>query len=503
MQDFSDGYMFPFFPFAGSVMTVILVAVTVIMCLMTTRRDTRVPPGPPILPIVGSLFSVICKDPLEKFTHLRRKYGDIYAFFVGRELTVVVNGYDIISDVLVKQGALFSRRPMMPFARAVSAYTGIVASNGKSWEEQKQLARTALRQLCFRNGTEHIEENIVGEIMVLLDKLDTLQGESINLKPLLSMSVANVMNKIVLGKSFGLDDTVFYDFMEKNFCETEILPARIIFGNCFPFLLSSPIDICGVKAAVAGIEKWQKFLEKRLVDEESCNFHNDFIDIYLKAMKESKDNNLHQSFTKRMMRNTTFDLVVAGTDTTVATMNWLFLYILHDRELESRLQFEIDDVIGKDRPPSLRDRPKMPYMEATVLECMRIAHAAPLAAPHSVHQDTVYRGFRIPKDTTIIVNLHSVMMDPMIWPEPNKFNPERFLSRDHSKVIIPKYHMAFSKGPRSCIGERLAKMELFLYMTTILQKYKLLLGGKERPPLEGRLGLTYNPQPYEVRLIQR
>ena len=138
------------------------------------------------------------------------------------------------------------------------------------------------------------------------------------------------------------------------------------------------------------------------------------------------------------MRNTMFDLTIAGSDTTATTISWILLYLLHYPEVETGLNQENDDVIG-------RDRPDLPYMEVTtILEALRIAPPAPVTIPHSVTHDVTYKGFHIRKDTVIFANLHSVLMDPEIWPEPEIFRPERFLSDDQRAVIIPQQFIPFS-----------------------------------------------------------
>ena len=481
----------------------VFVSVACITYIFWMRRDTRVPPGPPLVPIIGNLLSLASSDPFSNFARLRKKYGDIYSLYIGRELTVVLNGFDVIYDALVKRGSLFSRRPMNPFSVAVLDHTGIVGSNDKCFKEHRRLSQDALQHLCFKNGSQDIENRILFEVKQVLDKFADMNTPT-DLSPYLSASFANIISSILISKSFGFDDEKFNGFLNEHNKVLAALPGRIALVNCFRFLLKLPLDVFDLKTIIRGVVTWQTFLEKRLSDKTKGDTKEDFIDMYLQALKNNEDNQLGQSFTKDMMRNTSFDLEIAGSQTVATTINWLLLYLLHNSEIETRLQSEIDEVIGRDRLPSLKDRPKMPYTEAAILEGLRIASAAPLAVPHSVPHDVIYKGYLIPKDTTILVNLPSVLMDPAIWEDPTKFRPERFLTADQMAVNVPKYHIPFSVGPRSCLGETLARMELFLYLTSILQRFKLQPKDKSAlPSTKGNLGLTFEPDPYEMRLVRR
>ena len=487
-----------------STVVLVLVLITLITFMVLNRRDKMIPPGPPILPIVGNLFSMASADPLANFARLRKKYGDIYGIYVGKELNVVLNGYDVINDALVKQGTLFSRRPQMPFAKAVVDYIGIVGANDKLLKEQRGLAQNALRSLCLKNGSQHIDRLILTGVNKLVDKLETLDGKAVNLKSYLQVSVAGIITSIILGKFFELDDERFKNYLTFHSRNMAIIPGRIVLINCFSFLLKLPVDIFGLKGLFQSVLRWQTFLDERLLDQEADDAGNDIIALYQAAIKENEQENLGQTYNKKYMRNTTFDMAIAGSDTTATTINWILLYLLHNPEVETKLHKEIDDVIGRTRPPSLTDRPDLPYMEATILEALRIANPAQMAIPHSVPHDVTYKGFHIHKDTTILANLHSVLMDPEIWSEPAKFRPERFLSDDRKEIEIPKQHIPFSVGPRSCLGETLAKMELFLFMTSILQRFKLVpVDSASLPPVKGQLGLTFDPVPFELCLTKR
>eukprot|EP00064_Thunnus_orientalis_P002373 superscaffoldBa00000169_g2380 len=168
-----------------------------------------------------------------------------------------------------------------------------------------------------------------------------------------------------------------------------------------------------------------------------------------------------------------------------------------------RCQQEIDQVLeGKDRA-SFEDRNNMPYMQAVIHEVQRIANTVPLSVFHCTTKDTELMGYSIPKGTMIIPNLTSVLKEEGQWKFPHEFNPENFLN-DQGEFVKPEAFMPFSAGPRMCLGEGLARMELFLIMVTLLRKFKFIwpedAGEPDYTPV---YGVTLTPKPYRMKIELR
>ncbi|XP_041099909.1 cytochrome P450 2K1-like [Polyodon spathula] len=164
-----------------------------------------------------------------------------------------------------------------------------------------------------------------------------------------------------------------------------------------------------------------------------------------------------------------------------------------------KVQEEIERVIGRERPPQAEDRKSMPYMDAVLHEIQRVGNVVPMNLLHETTGDTTFRGYRIPKGTPVIPLLSSVLSDKTQWETPHQFNPNHFLDAQ-GKFVKRDAFMPFSAG-QVCLGETLAKVELFLFFTMLLQKFHF------RPPQEvspeqldltPTPGITSGPQPFQL-----
>ena len=230
------------------------------------------------------------------------------------------------------------------------------------------------------------------------------------------------------------------------------------------------------------------------------------------------------------------DLFGAGTETTTNTLMWAIIYMLHNPDVVRNVQGEIERVLGK-KLPSMKDKQDLPYVEATVMEIQRMSEIVPLGVPHSVLEDVEFRGYTIPKGTTVMSNLYAVHRDERIWDQPDVFKPSRFLNENgrivRQEQLIPfcignrlslvfsncrlsicfpyfvqstgsKYNTLLISGKRACLGEALARMELFLFFTTMFQHFTFELPpGEKLPSLVGRLSITHVPPPFNINAKER
>lgn len=152
----------------------------------------------------------------------------------------------------------------------------------------------------------------------------------------------------------------------------------------------------------------------------------------------------------------------------------------------------------------MKDKMKLPYTDAVLHEIQRYITLLPSSLPHAVVQDTKFRHYVIPKGTAVFPFLSSILLDQKEFPNPEKFDPGHFLDKNGC-FKKTDYFVPFSLGKRSCVGEGLARMELFLFFTTILQKFSLkaLVEPKDLDIKPVTTGLFNLPPPYKLRLVPR
>ncbi|XP_060537542.1 vitamin D 25-hydroxylase-like [Pantherophis guttatus] len=244
----------------------------------------------------------------------------------------------------------------------------------------------------------------------------------------------------------------------------------------------------------AFIEKEVEEHKRTLIPEE-CR---DFIDAYLEEIKEAERK--VSSFGEEQLLVLLTDLLTAGSETTTSTLWWALLYLVAFPEVQEKCQKEIDAILGSNSNLQYEDREKLPYTNAVIHEIQRCTTIGPLGVAHAPIQNAKLCGYQIPKGTTIFTNLHSVHHDESQWKFPHEFNPSNFLNAK-GEFVKPEAFLAFSAGPRVCLGENLARMELFLFLTTILRNFRLSWPDKSQAPdLTPNFGLTQYPSSFKISM---
>ncbi|CAM4669659.1 unnamed protein product [Lepidochelys olivacea] len=193
---------------------------------------------------------------------------------------------------------------------------------------------------------------------------------------------------------------------------------------------------------------------------------------------------------------TTHNLFFGGTETVSTTLRYGFLLLMKYPEIQAP--------IGWHRRPSVGDQAHVPYADAVIHEVPRFGDVIPMGLPHALTRDTRFRGFLLPEGTNVIPLLFSVHNDPAQFKDPASFDPAHFLD-PRGGFRKQDAFMAFSTGKRICLGEGLARMELFLFFTAVLQSFALTpLACPEEIDISPLMsGLGNVPGPYELRAVPR
>ncbi|KFP87407.1 PREDICTED: cytochrome P450 2H1-like isoform X1 [Acanthisitta chloris] len=487
--------------------TILLLICISCLLLFATQRSTshkgKEPPGPMTFPIVGNILHLNPRNVPESLKKLSEKYGPVFTIYLGPKKVVVLYGYDVVKEALIDQADDFSGRGTLPLITKLFRGTGIVTSNGETWKQLRRFALTTLRD--FGMGKKSIEERIQEEAHFLVERIKNTHRQPFNPGRFLLHAVSNIICSIVFGDRFDYEDKKFLtliDLIEEN--NNLQLSVQAQLYNFFPTIMDY---IPGPhKQLIENVEKVDQFttdivMEHQKTLDPTCP--RDFVDAFLIKMEQEKGNS-HSEFNTETLTRTTLDLFLAGTGTTSVTLRHGFLILHKYPEIVEKIQQEIDSVIGRDRSPRMADRSRMPYTDAVIHEIQRYIDFIPLNVPHAVIKDTKFRDYFIPKDTMIFPMLSSVLHDSKEFPNPEKFDPGHFLNANGT-FKKSDYFMPFSAGKRICAGEGLARMEIFIFVTSILQNFTLKpvvdLKDIDTTPLISSLASM--PRHYEISFVPR
>ncbi|XP_053438753.1 cytochrome P450 2C18-like [Nycticebus coucang] len=431
----------------------------------------KLPPGPTPLPILGNTLQVDIKNIRRSIKNLSKVYGPVFTVYFGMKPVVVLHGYEAVKEALIDHGEEFSGRGLLPISEKTSKGFGVIFSNGNRWKEIRRFSLMTLRN--FGMGKRSIEERVQEEARCLVEELRKTKASFCDPTFILGCAPCNVICSIVFQNRFDYKDQNFLTLMAKFNENVRILSSPWIqLCNNFPALIDYfPGSHNKLLKNVALTKSY--ILEKVKEHQESLDINNprDFIDCFLIKMEQEK-NNSQSEFTMENLVRSVSDLFIAGTETMSTSLRYALLLLLKHPEVTAKVQEEINYVIGRHRRPCMQDRNHMPYTDAMVHEVQRYIDLLPINLPHTVTHDIKFRNYLFPKGIMIMTSLTSVLHDDNEFPDPETFNPGHFLD-ESGNFKKSDFFMPFSTGKRSCLGEGLARMELFLFLTSILQNFNL------------------------------
>uniref|UniRef100_A0A8C4Y9D6 Uncharacterized protein n=1 Tax=Gopherus evgoodei TaxID=1825980 RepID=A0A8C4Y9D6_9SAUR len=351
---------------------------------------------------------------------------------------------------------------------------GLLFSNGERWRQLRRFSLAALQD--FGTGQRSVEEQIQDEAQRLVEEFRKTKGLPFDPTFFLSRSASSVICAIVFGQRFDYADESFLD----------LLLLKLPHFNSFPYPTLQLYEMFSWimrflpgahKQIFQDLEDINSFILERIkANQASLDRDNprDFIDCFLLQM-EKEILNPTTEFHLRNLVLTAFNLFFVGTETSHDGESWCLQpgHVLCPACLPlEKMTQEIDRVIGRSRMPAVEDRSRMPYTDAVIHEIQRFSDVIPMNLPHALTQDTHFRGYTIPKGTEVFPVLSSVLWDPSRFRDPERFDPTRFLD-EQGQFKANEAFMPFSTGKRSCVGQELARMELFVFLTAILQNFTL------------------------------
>ncbi|XP_046395474.1 methyl farnesoate epoxidase-like [Ischnura elegans] len=479
-----------------------------IMC----RKPKKFPPGPRRWPIFGYVPIIFAQRAKDITSYLHKKYGRVVGLHVLNIPVVFISGLDEVREALLRDD--FSGRPeYINISIFGGKSSGIILTSGDIWKLQRRFVLQHLRQLGLGKNT--LEGIVQEEIRAMMIGIEEMSGGCengylypVDFKALLGAVSINVLWHIVMGKRFDYRDPKFIQLMEAAKSIFNQNSQQIFFYNLFPFLAKLLPSSFGFQEFESSVHCLHDAIEGEMDSHKEVidyDHPQDFMDIYLCEIEKQKDS-LDRIFNVTQLKEVCAELFMAGTDTTTNNLSFAILNMILYPRAQRKAQQEIDEVIGRDRLPSLSDRDRLPYVEAIIQEVLRLSSVAPTAFPHSVvtsEKHVTFRGYHIPKGSVLIIDFYGVHHDPEIWKCPDMFIPERFLRKNGGDILNEAIY-PFSGGKRGCPGETFARNNIFLILTSILQRYSLEVPEGQPLPSSDPIGNTVLfPKPFTVKVQRR
>ncbi|XP_040297554.1 cytochrome P450 2W1-like isoform X2 [Bufo bufo] len=422
---------------------------------------------------------------------LSEKYGPIFTIHLGMKKAVVLTGLETIKEALVEGADMFSDRAALPIFHAIQKGNGVFFASGEMWRTSRRFTMSSMRNLGM--GKKHIEDKIIEELQYLTDKVDSYSGQRFKLREF-SCGPTNITFAMLFGNRYDYSDPIYVHLLDliddivillgSPYIQLfNLYPMLGVFMKTHKILLEKIDKICAVL-------KTDIQAKRRKMD---VNCLNTFIETIV-AKQEEERTNKDTLFHDANVLATVLDLVMAGTETTSTTLQWGILLMMKYPEVQKKVKKEINLVLESGRLPRFEDRNAMPYTNAVVHEVQRFANLIP-HIPHATSRDTYFKGYHIPKGTTVIPLLTSVLYDKRHWETPFQFNPDHFLDAE-GKFVKKAAFVPFSTGRRLCLGESLAKTELFIFFTGLLQKFTFSPPPGMELDLDADPCFTLRPQPH-------
>uniref|UniRef100_A0A8I3RZY7 Cytochrome P450 1A n=1 Tax=Canis lupus familiaris TaxID=9615 RepID=A0A8I3RZY7_CANLF len=433
-------------------------------------KGLKSPPGPWGWPLLGNVLT-LGKSPHLALSRLSQRYGDVLQIRIGSTPVLVLSGLDTIRQALVRQGDDFKGRPDLYSFSLVTDGQSLTFSpdSGPVWAARRRLAQNALNTFSIASDPAsscscYLEEHVSKEAEVLLSRLQEQMAEVGRFDPYnqVLLSVANVIGAMCFGHHFSQRSEEMLPLLmsSSDFVETVSNGNPVDF---FPILQYMP------NSALQRFKNFnQMFVQslQKIVQEHYQDFDERSVQDITGALLKHNEKSSRASdghIPQEKIVNLINDIFGAGFDTVTTAISWSLMYLVANPEIQRKIQKELDTVIGRARQPRLSDRPQLPLMEAFILEIFRHTSFVPFTIPHR-----------------------------QVWGDPFAFRPERFLTADGTAInkTLSEKVMLFGMGKRRCIGEVLAKWEIFLFLAILLQRLEFSVPAGVKVDLTPIYGLT-------------
>lgn len=442
---------------------------------------------------------------LDFFVRAALEQGDIAAIRFFNKTALVVSSPELLHDMLIERPRLFGKSAGIRTVLYPFAGEGLFTSDGDLWKRQRKLMAPLFQPSYMAKYAEGMSESITKGIDAWRE------GELIDVGREMTRITMGVVGKALFDiDTFGEADelggeiSVLLDYIAASAATVGLLVKMTmveelekIEGRVPPplekarlYLLDrarniSPLPTPGATRARAAQRRLEALVSRMIQERRAAGLLRQDLLTKLLAARDEDDG---QTMTDKQVRDEVLTLFLAGHETTAVAATWALYLLSRHPEIDRRYRDEVDALGG--RPPQFEDLPRLPYTLRVFKEALRLYPSAALLDRVTL-SDIELGGYLIPKGTVIFFSPYAIHRRPDLWPDPERFNPDRFLPEAEAKRPRLAY-LPFGAGPRVCIGSHFALIEGHLILAHIAQRATLTPISKT--PLHPGMSTTLRPE---------
>jgi len=423
---------------------------------------TTTPRSIPTIPRLRTLLNSFrfVRVPLDVLNQNIRTHGDtMYTYIGGLYPGLLTVNPAVIQQVLQKNHRNYKKSPIQFDKMAHYLGNGLLTSEGEYWLRQRRLIQPGFHRQRIA-GLTQVMLGVIGESMKRIEADSRTHGD-IDIYPHMMELAFRIMARSLFSTDLPEAELRILSDNISTLQEFIIREIRQPFLEPW-FRLSGQVRRHEALARQSD-EILLRFIRQR---QQSGETKNDLLQMLLDARYEDSGLGMNE----RQLLDETTILLVAGHETSVCALSWTWQLLGQHPEVVERLREELQEVLGE-REPTFEDLPRLRYTQQVIEESLRLYPPAWITDRVALEDDEA-DGVPIPKGTTIIIYIYGAHRNPAVWDAPDRFDPDRFAPKKRKEQPAFSY-LPFGGGPRLCIGNNFAMMEMQLVLAQMLRRFDI------------------------------
>ncbi|XP_059471990.1 cytochrome P450 4C1-like [Neocloeon triangulifer] len=450
--------------------------------LTRTKHEVDKLPGPPAIPLFGNSlsFATSREESYKYMMQLTKTYYPVLRTWMGP--TPVIHPLDPnIVEIILTSSQHITKSLEYAF---ISDWlgTGLLTSTGSKWHSRRKMLTPAFHFKILEQFVPVFGDNTAILVDVVKKKIKSTSGP-INIVPLVTHCALDIICETAMGTAVHAQTDSESKYVSAMYEISDLIVHRMLRPWLHPAFIH---DMTPTGRNFKRCLKTLRGFTNNVIQERKTEFRKNkasgkvkhgedefgvkkrtaFLDLLLEVSDEKR------TLSDEDIREEVDTFMFEGHDTTAMAMSWALYFLGCNPDVQQKCVEELDEIFGgDDRKPTMNDLNQMKYLERVIKETLRLRPSVFMIG-RQVTTDLKFGGYTFPKGTGIYMHIISIHLNPKVFPNPEKFDPDRFLPEvalgRHPYAYIP-----FSAGPRNCIGQKFAMLEQKTLLSTMLRNFKL------------------------------